>query len=117
MQGGAEGPLIGVVDDHESVREDVSSLLRSAAYRTTTFASAEDSLDRDQRYEVSCIVLDIHMPGMAASSCNSCFIIPIIFMTAHEDKLGGRALKGGAPALFGESHSATRISSMPFDQS
>jgi hypothetical protein len=34
-------PLIGVVDDDESVRDALSSLIRSAGYRCVVFASAE----------------------------------------------------------------------------
>jgi FixJ family two-component response regulator len=107
MQKGAEGQLIGIVDDHQSVREGVSSLLRSAGFRTIEFASAEAFLDRDQRYEVSCIVLDIDMSGLGGTELQRLLaqmnvLIPIIFVTAHDDELGGRALKGGAGAVLGK---------------
>ena len=41
----AAQPLIGIVDDHESSREGISSFLRSAGYRTVAFESVEAFLE------------------------------------------------------------------------
>src|ERR1700692_1022247 len=57
--------LIGVVDDDESVRESISSLLRSAGFRTLMFASAEEFLEFDPGQKADCLLLDMRMPGLS----------------------------------------------------
>ena len=95
--------IISVVDDDESVRESIQSLLRSVGFAVKAFASAEEFLNSDQLRDTDCLILDVRMPGMngielhrhlLASQCE----IPIIFITAHgsDVELGSRALKNGA---------------------
>jgi len=91
-----------VVDDDGSVRESLSSLLRSAGMRVEVFASALDFLKLSQFQTYSCAVLDVRMPGldglalqdrMAAQGLE----IPIIFITGHgEVPLAVRAMRAGA---------------------
>jgi FixJ family two-component response regulator len=106
---GSAVPIIGIVDDDESVRESISSLVRSAGYRTAVFASAEEFLAADQRAEMAvCLVLDVRMPGLSGLELQRCLAdeersIPIIFVTAHADEqLRVRALKQGAIAFLGK---------------
>ena len=95
--------IISVVDDDESVRESIQSLLRSVGFAVKAFASAEEFLNSGQVRDTDCLILDVRMPGMngielhrhlLASHCE----IPIIFITAHgsDVELGSRALKNGA---------------------
>jgi FixJ family two-component response regulator len=83
--------LIAVVDDDESIRDSVRTLLRSAGYRVATFESAEAFLDSRADFETGCLILDIRMPSMSGLELqlrlnhrNAC--IPIIFITAHDDE-------------------------------
>ena len=46
--------LVGIVDDDESVRDSISSLLRSAGFRTASFESAEAFLDSAHKIEPDC---------------------------------------------------------------
>jgi FixJ family two-component response regulator len=52
-------PLIYVVDDDASVREALSSLIRSVGFRVETFASAQEFLAHPQANAPSCLVLDV----------------------------------------------------------
>ncbi len=58
-------PLIYVVDDDASVREALSSLIRSVGWRVETFASAQEFLARPQADAPSCLVLDVQLPGLS----------------------------------------------------
>ena len=79
-------PLISIVDDDQAVREALQRLLRSYGFRTEVFDSAEQFLASDHSSGISCLILDIRMPGMtglglhhhlASEGCR----IPIILIT------------------------------------
>ena len=95
-------PVVYVVDDDISVREALSSLIRSAGLRIETFSSAREFLGLSPSEAPSCLVLDVRLPdqnGLAlqrelASADNQ---IPIIFITGHGDiPMTVRAMKAGA---------------------
>lgn len=98
----SETALISIVDDDESIREAIQSLLRSVGFRVKTFASAEQFLQSDQIETTACLILDVRMPGMSglelqrrlmATQCR----IPIVFVTAHGDEEArSRAMQEGA---------------------
>jgi FixJ family two-component response regulator len=99
--------VVYVVDDDESVREALSSLIRSVGLSVHTFGSAREFLQhpRDGEGEPrgpACLVLDVQLPdgsgldlpreleGMDAP-------IPIIFITGHGTiPMSVRAMKSGA---------------------
>jgi FixJ family two-component response regulator len=87
----SERPCISVVDDDESVREALKSLLRSAGFGAEVYASAENFLRSGALRDTECLILDVRMPGMggvelqrllALADCD----IPVIFITAHGDE-------------------------------
>ena len=98
----SETALISIVDDDESMREAIQSLLRSVGFRAKTFASGEQFLQSEQIEHTACLILDVRMPGMSglelqrrlmATQCR----IPIVFVTAHgEEEALSRALQEGA---------------------
>ena len=98
--------LIGVVDDDESVRDALSSLIRSAGYRCIVFPSAEAFLDSPDMYNTDCTVLDNRMPGLSGLELQlrlreMNYPVPIIFVTAHADDLvRTQALQQGAVAFL-----------------
>ena len=104
--------VISVVDDDESVRESTGILLRSAGYRVATFESAELFLASTARLETACLVLDIRMPVMDGLELQRRLSIsdtdlPIIFVTAHDEKIvRQRALNGGTVNFFAKPFSA-----------
>jgi len=95
-------PVVYVVDDDASVRESLSSLIRSAGMAVEVFASPFDFLARDKLSDFSCVVLDVRMPGLDGLALQEKIAelgrdIPIIFITGHGDvPLAVRAMKAGA---------------------
>ena len=97
-----ETAQISIVDDDESIREALQSLLRSVGFRAKTFASAEQFLQFDQIETTACLILDVRMPGMGGLELQRRLIatqcrIPIVFVTAHGDEeVRSLALQEGA---------------------
>jgi len=93
--------LIAIVDDDQSFREALESLLSLIGFRTATFASARDFLNSPQLTNVSCAILDVSMPGMDGLELQRHLVathpIPIIFITDLRDaKTRDDALRAGA---------------------
>jgi FixJ family two-component response regulator len=93
---------IVIVDDDESIREAATNLFRSMGVPAVAFASAEEYLASDIVECTSCLVLDIHMPGMSGLALQQRLAddgrhIPIVFVTAFTDE-GARtaAMESGA---------------------
>ena len=57
--------IVFVVDDDASVREALSSLVRSVGLQVEMFASAPEFLARKLPDVASCLVLDIRLPGLS----------------------------------------------------
>lgn len=97
---------VAIVDDDESIRTALYSVLGSAGMTARSFASAEEFLGSAQLSETACIILDIRMPGMSGLELQQQLTetgwrIPIIFITASEDtKIKSQALNGGAVAFL-----------------
>jgi DNA-binding NtrC family response regulator len=95
-------PQVYVVDDDISVREALSSLIRSAGLSVRTFASASESLGGLKRERPGCLVLDIQLPDINGFELQQRLAtddiqIPIIFLTGHGDiPMSVRAIKAGA---------------------
>jgi FixJ family two-component response regulator len=97
-----KSPLISIVDDDESVRESLRSLIRSVGFEAELFSSAEAFLTSNQLSNTNCLILDLRMPGMSGLALQRQLLttnnrVPIIFITAHGDE-GARvqALNNGA---------------------
>ena len=107
--------LISVIDDDESVRRTTTRLIESFGFRTAAFESAEMFLTSGQLHDTSCLIVDLRMPGMnglqlqsqlAAADCR----IPIIFITAYEDKESHRlAMQAGAVAFLAKPFSDEQL--------
>ena len=91
-----------VVDDDASVREAVGSLLRSAGLKVRTFGSAQEFLAAPRAEAPSCLVLDLHLPGLSGLDLQQELAkadvqIPIVFLSGHGDiPTSVRAIKAGA---------------------
>jgi FixJ family two-component response regulator len=99
---GPDDPVVLVVDDDPSLREALSSLLRSVGLRVEVFGSAPEMLEAPLPEVASCLVLDIRLPKRSGLDFQSELIkaniqMPIIFITAHGDvPMSVRAMKAGA---------------------
>jgi len=95
--------LITVVDDDASVRESISSLLRSVGHAVNEFGSAEELVASAALDETDCVITDVRMPGMSGLELQRRLALshprlPVILMTAHasDEEVRLRALKDGA---------------------
>jgi FixJ family two-component response regulator len=99
-------PIIGVVDDDESVRAATGALLRSAGYCAETFESAELFLESKPARPLGCLILDVRMPGLDGLELQRRLnlvesTLPIIFISAHDDPPNRRkAISAGAIGFF-----------------
>jgi FixJ family two-component response regulator len=95
-------PLVYIVDDDQSTRETLSSLIRSVGLQVQLFASAEDFERCVLPDTDACLVLDVRLRGMSGLDfqrklADSGISIPIIFITGHGDvRMSVRAMKAGA---------------------
>jgi len=95
-------PLVCVIDDEPSIRKGLSNLFRSVGLKVRTFASAQEFLTYQPRESLSCLVLDVQLPGISGLDlqqelANGAAQIPIIFLTGYGDiPMTVRAIKAGA---------------------
>jgi FixJ family two-component response regulator len=94
--------MVFVVDDDESVRESLESLIRSAGLRVSAFTSAQEFLASPRDDVTSCLVLDLRLPGQSGLDLQKRMTelniqIPIVFITGHGDiPTSVQAIKAGA---------------------
>src|SRR5262245_53079697 len=110
-----EVPVVSIVDDDESVRTAMGSLVRSLGYRVYIFDCAEAFLASPRLQETSCLIADMLMPGMTgpqlqAELHDQGWRFPIIFFTAHsEDRYRKPAEAAGAAGFFAKPVGAETI--------
>jgi len=85
-------PSVVVIDDDSSVCKAVQRLLQIAQMDVQTYRSGEAFLQAARDPAPDCLVLDVRMPGMtgfelATRLHDSGWRIPIVFITAHDDKV------------------------------
>ena len=94
-----------MVDDDEAVRDSLTWLLESNGYTVRCHASAERFLQSHQNTDkstISCLILDVRMPGMSGLELQERLIsenlpMPISFITGHGDvSMAVSTMKRGA---------------------
>jgi|EndMetStandDraft_5_1072996.scaffolds.fasta_scaffold159968_1 FixJ family two-component response regulator len=95
-------PLVLVIDDDPHVREGLRDVFESVNLQNKAFGSAEEFFQSKLPESVSCLVLDVRLPGLNGLDLQSELAkaridIPIIFITGHGDiPMSVKAMKGGA---------------------
>jgi len=92
-------PLVLVIDDDHDIREGLRALFESVNLRSRSFASAQEFLQSQIADQVSCLILDVRLPGLSGIDLqtNGQIDIPVIFLTGHGDiPLSVKAMKAGA---------------------
>ena len=94
-------PIVFVVDDDAWVRESLETLIQEEGWKSETFATAQEFLDRPRAFTPSCLVLDISLPGLNGLELQKRLAVrtdmPIIFITGHGDiPMSVGAMKAGA---------------------
>jgi FixJ family two-component response regulator len=93
--------LVSIVDDDEAFREAMTSLMKSLGFEVEAFASAEAFLASPRLRSTSCLIADVHMPGMTGIELHRHLVasgrtIPVILITAYpDDNVRARALAAG----------------------
>src|SRR4051794_12512206 len=94
--------MVLVVDDDESLRVALTYLFQSMNLPVKVFASTAELLSSKLPDVVSCLVLDIRLPGVSGLDFQDALAktgirIPIVFMTGHGDvPMSVKAMKAGA---------------------
>src|SRR5918996_1091629 len=95
-------PVVFVVDDDASIREALTSLIRSVGLGVETFGSAGEFLNGQRPDAPGCLVLDVRLPGVSGLDLQrelaaAQIDLPIIFITGHGDiPMTVRAMRAGA---------------------
>lgn len=81
--------IIAVVDDEESVRKALERLLRSFGFKVGTFSSGAAFLAAMNSLDISCVLLDLDMPGIDGFDVQAALTaagrkIPLIIITGHD---------------------------------
>jgi FixJ family two-component response regulator len=98
----AETPVIHIVDDDESMREVLASLLRSVAFAARSYPSVDAFLQAPRVDAPGCLILDVRLPGMSGLDFQSRLTevgieLPVILMTGYGDvPMSVRGMKAGA---------------------
>jgi len=94
--------IVYVIDDDPSIREAITSLIRSVGMSVQAFGSAREFMASSRPNAPACLVLDVRMPGLSGLELqreltDAGISIPIIFITGHGDiPMSVRAMKAGA---------------------
>jgi FixJ family two-component response regulator len=97
-----ETALIAIVDDDRWMRSSLERLLKSAGFRTESFASAEDYLDAGDRGGIGCVILDVILPGMSGFDLHRGLAaqhnrLPVVFISARDEpEVRRQAAQAGA---------------------
>jgi FixJ family two-component response regulator len=97
-----ESLVVHIVDDDDSLRQGLGSLLRSVGLNARTYCSTQELLESECLDAPGCIVLDIRLPGMSGLDFQEQLVqlgirLPVILMTGHGDiPMSVRAMKAGA---------------------
>lgn len=99
---GAGHQPIAIVDDDEAVRRALRRVALSLSYDAVTYSSGPDFLEGLDSAEASCVLLDLHMPGLKGLDVLNVLrergsSLPVIIITGF-DQAGMRekCLKAGA---------------------
>lgn len=92
---------VSVIDHNRTARESLEPLITRGGWQPAYFASAEELLATPRLAAPSCLLLDLHLPGIGGLGLQSLLAqrpeISIIFVTDHIDlPVIVRALKAGA---------------------
>jgi FixJ family two-component response regulator len=98
--------VISIVDDDDSVRASLDSLVRSLGFTAYSFPSADAFLRSTTLAATKCVISDVQMPNMTGLELQTVLNaqghrMPIIFITAFPDEaLEAAAMKAGAIAFL-----------------
>tara|TARA_B100002003_G_scaffold244300_1_gene270102 strand:+ start:2651 stop:3292 length:642 start_codon:yes stop_codon:yes gene_type:complete len=96
------GPVVHVLDDDESVRLAIASLLASVGLEARTHGTTQAFLAAERPDVPGCLVLDVRLPGTSGLDLQTQLAergveLPVILITGHGDiPMSVRGMKAGA---------------------
>lgn len=97
-----QAPTVFVVDDEESVRLGLQSMLSTAGFPVEAFPHAEAFLQTYNIERPGCAILDVRMPGMDGMQLQKYLLdhrilLPVIMLSGHGDvPMAVEAMENGA---------------------
>ena len=98
--------MISIIDDDVCARGATEAIVRSLGYALATYESAENFLSSDHVNNTSCLITDVHMPGLSGVELyrhlsSNGFAAPTIFVTGQPDEATReQVLAAGAVAFL-----------------
>jgi FixJ family two-component response regulator len=83
------GPLIALLDDEPQFCKALGRLLKTHGYEVEAFTCGEDLLAACTAHSPSCLLLDLHMPGISGFEVLERLALqhvpmPVIVLTGHD---------------------------------
>jgi len=107
--------IVAVVDDDPSMLRAAENLLDAHGFATKSYSSAEEFLGIVSKYQIDCVLLDIHLRGLSGIELrqqlrSSHPTLPVIFMTAlDDDRVRQQALETGCAACLSKPFPAQQL--------
>jgi FixJ family two-component response regulator len=107
--------MISIIDDDACARGATARVIQSVGYAVATFASAEEFLGSDLINDTSCLITDVHMPGLTGVELYQRlradgFTAPTIVVTGNPDETMRRqVLAAGAIAFLSKPFGKTAL--------
>ncbi|CAD6534110.1 Transcriptional regulatory protein TdiR [Paraburkholderia hiiakae] len=97
--------LVSVVEDDESVRESIESLIRAFGWEVLTFDSADAFLRSGAVHRTRCLISDVTMPGMSGLEMHALLLSqgsapPTIFITAYPNAQDGSIARANGALAY-----------------
>jgi FixJ family two-component response regulator len=95
-----------VIEDDPGLRESMEVLFSAADYRCVSYASAEAYIAQPAPSTPSCVVLDLHLPGMSGIELQSRISganprLPVLFLSGDASRAErNQAMAGGAAGFL-----------------
>jgi FixJ family two-component response regulator len=101
----SENKVISIVDDDESIRSAICSLLRALGFRANSFASAKEFLRSASLDDTDCLISDVQMPEIDGLELQRRIVtlgrrVPIIFITAFPDPVQESVARAAGAVCF-----------------
>ena len=108
-------PVICIVDDDRWARGGLEYLIASLGYKVCCFESAEQFIESGAVGSATCLITDLHMPGLSGLDLQSRlrsegYCTPIIFVTAYPSEMHrSRAFEDGALGFLTKPYDAQSL--------
>lgn len=110
-----ENATVVVIDDDAGLRESLDALLSAVGYQCRTYPSAEHFLACAPPALPSCLLLDLHLPGMNGLELQSRISteiprLPVLFISGHaSDDETAAAIAAGAFGFFNKPYDVDEL--------